>query len=571
MGLFNAIGATGATGPAGGASTSVSNNWTAQQNFSNPIQIGTSQSQGGAGTAQSIQAWSNLVTPSASSGQNILSRIQFNPTSDSTNDTLGIYSQIFGESSVAYGNLSGSGIVAYSAAATNRGSGPLYSVRGYTTHIGNQTDAFNTLLTVNCSITSGSNAVTPSSMTGFYVGQGVTGAYGSGIPANTYVTAVGASTITISNNATATNSSVSLTFSGRITLLHGYYCDIINSKPSAPIQTASGLYIESQVPVVSATINGTTTVTVASTVGMAAGMPITGAGIPPNTTISSITSATQFVISNSATQSVTTSIFIQGYAIANAYAIYQTGTSDKNYFAGYTTFAGINSFSTPVLAGAGTLASPSLNVGSGGVQSGLYSGNGTKVGVSVAGTSAVEFTNGANGDPYLLVNGTSTFNGQATIIASSGSNSYLTVKSSGSSANATLSLFASGLGSNKQFYISHDYSTGGLLFQYYNGTSFVNALLINTSGNVVTNQIGSTFGVKSGTNAKAGTFTLSSGVATVSNTSVTANSVIMLTLKTASGTRAGNPDIVPTAGTGFTATGAATDTSVYNYVILEVN
>ena len=109
------------------------------------------------------------------------------------------------------------------------------------------------------------------------------------------------------------------------------------------------------------------------------------------------------------------------------------------------------------------------------------------------------------------------------------------------------------------------------MFQYYNGSAFVNALLINTSGNVVTNQIGSTFGIKSGTNAKAGTFTLSSGSVTVANTSVTANSVIMVTLKTASGTRAGNPDIVPTSGTGFTANGAATDNGTYNYVILEVN
>ena len=35
--------------------------------------------------------------------------------------------------------------------------------------------------------------------------------------------------------------------------------------------------------------------------------------------------------------------------------------------------------------------------------------------------------------------------------------------------------------------------------------------------------------------------------------------------------RAGDPDIVPTASTGFTAAGAATDNSTYNYVILEVN
>lgn len=83
--------------------------------------------------------------------------------------------------------------------------------------------------------------------------------------------------------------------------------------------------------------------------------------------------------------------------------------------------------------------------------------------------------------------------------------------------------------------------------------------------------VGGALKLKSGTNAKAGTFTLSSGSATVANTSVTANSVIMVTLKTASGARAIDPLITPTASTGFTAAGTATDNGTYNYVILEVN
>jgi hypothetical protein len=64
------------------------------------------------------------------------------------------------------------------------------------------------------------------------------------------------------------------------------------------------------------------------------------------------------------------------------------------------------------------------------------------------------------------------------------------------------------------------------------------------------------------------TFTLSSGAATVSHPAITANSVITVTLKTASGTRAGNPDIVPTAGTGFVATGGGSDNSTYNYTVV---
>ncbi len=78
--------------------------------------------------------------------------------------------------------------------------------------------------------------------------------------------------------------------------------------------------------------------------------------------------------------------------------------------------------------------------------------------------------------------------------------------------------------------------------------------------------------VKSGANAHAGTFTLSSGTATVSNTGITANSVVCPTVKTSSGTLGtGTPEIVITAGVGFTATGVATDNSTYNFVVFEVN
>ena len=98
----------------------------------------------------------------------------------------------------------------------------------------------------------------------------------------------------------------------------------------------------------------------------------------------------------------------------------------------------------------------------------------------------------------------------------------------------------------------------------------VNALQVN--GSIATVLAGKTLAIKSGANAKAGTFTLSSGTVTVSNTSVTTNSVVCCTVKTSSGTLGtGTPEIVITAGTGFTATGVATDNSTYNFIILEVN
>lgn len=68
----------------------------------------------------------------------------------------------------------------------------------------------------------------------------------------------------------------------------------------------------------------------------------------------------------------------------------------------------------------------------------------------------------------------------------------------------------------------------------------------------------------------SGTFTANGATAvTVANTSVTGNSVIIITLKTAGGTVGAYPAIKTiTAGTGFTVAATASDTSVYNYRII---
>jgi hypothetical protein len=56
----------------------------------------------------------------------------------------------------------------------------------------------------------------------------------------------------------------------------------------------------------------------------------------------------------------------------------------------------------------------------------------------------------------------------------------------------------------------------------------------------------------------------------VADTRVDANSVIIFTLKTASGSAAGGPPFVSaiTPGTGFSVKSVANDASTYNYVIL---
>jgi hypothetical protein len=71
--------------------------------------------------------------------------------------------------------------------------------------------------------------------------------------------------------------------------------------------------------------------------------------------------------------------------------------------------------------------------------------------------------------------------------------------------------------------------------------------------------------------ASGGTLTLNGATpVVVANTRVTANSIIIFTLKTAAGTVSPTaPNVLTiTPGAGFTVGGVALDTSVYNYAVL---
>jgi hypothetical protein len=69
--------------------------------------------------------------------------------------------------------------------------------------------------------------------------------------------------------------------------------------------------------------------------------------------------------------------------------------------------------------------------------------------------------------------------------------------------------------------------------------------------------------------SRRGTVTANQTVSvSVTNSEVTANSVIVLTVKTVSGTVGPAYVSSATAGTGFTIKSLSSDTSVYNYVII---
>ena len=90
------------------------------------------------------------------------------------------------------------------------------------------------------------------------------------------------------------------------------------------------------------------------------------------------------------------------------------------------------------------------------------------------------------------------------------------------------------------------------------------------SGSIVQTLAGAKISIKSGTNQRAGNATLVGGTVTVANTTVTANTHILLTMEGAPGGTAGAVYVTKINGTSFTINGLVTDTSTYAYFMVEV-
>lgn len=91
-----------------------------------------------------------------------------------------------------------------------------------------------------------------------------------------------------------------------------------------------------------------------------------------------------------------------------------------------------------------------------------------------------------------------------------------------------------------------------------------------TNGNVVISTAGKGLNVKTGSNARIGTLTLTGATpVVVSTTAVTADSAVYLTVKTVGGTPAFSWVSARSAGVSFSVTGTAGDTSVLNWHIVE--
>jgi hypothetical protein len=103
---------------------------------------------------------------------------------------------------------------------------------------------------------------------------------------------------------------------------------------------------------------------------------------------------------------------------------------------------------------------------------------------------------------------------------------------------------------------------GALLTLRDSGATFAGAVSLSTAGTTVS--------IKSGTNAAAGTVTLSGGAATITSTAIDVNTVIVMSIKTKSGSFDHAPSVVVAAGSA-TIDGHNSDASTYNWVALKVD
>lgn len=291
---------------------------------------------------------------------------------------------------------------------------------------------------------------------------------------------------------------------------------------------------------------------------------------PSNTKLQLIGSATDAILEISGTSGAA------GAGIADIHFINRgvgSGTSSLAYIqvqSGGSANIGRLNFATKRSAGdsASTFAfmvdeTGKINFGSTAAGSTFYSASG-----NLEFNSTTSYYKLANGTANFLNFGAVGLNGPAFTTRSAGTKVILYDAISGGSADFAIGVETAGGGTSYQWYSAGSPTLSG--HRWYSGTTKTAEL--SPAGVLSTDIIGGTFAVKSGSNAKAGTVTLSSGAGTISSTAITANSVLCISLKTASGVITEHPYATAvTAGTSYTIAAGAGDNSTYNWIILEVN
>lgn len=167
-------------------------------------------------------------------------------------------------------------------------------------------------------------------------------------------------------------------------------------------------------------------------------------------------------------------------------------------------------------------------------------------------SGSVSFANGRSGSVRTYGNEAASVPGWVDITLGDVSGAQLRIQ--GANANSSVT-FRQGGGNTRCTFTS----TGNISMDATNG------------GSLIFNGVSQGIQFKTGSNARIGTtaaMTGTPGSVVVANTSVTANSVILVARRTTGGTL-GHVNITVSAGVSFTITSSANETSTFDYVIFE--
>lgn len=279
-----------------------------------------------------------------------------------------------------------------------------------------------------------------------------------------------------------------------------------------------------------------------------------------------------------------------------AFTVASTGTVTAGSF---STAGGISSTRSPGVSASAMTFSGALQTGGNGTTNfphillqptgttavSTYSTGGTGLGMNLASTFVGNFLD-------FHING-----GGSVFLVGSGGGLIASGNISGNSLTAGAAQFI-GWGGVSRFLspsdgmitLSNNAQTGFTRLQFGGTTSSFPALAVSgtgliaqladasananfTANNLIAGTAGGGLQIKSGSNARIGTGTLSGGTLAVANTSVTANTRVFLQDTSAGAlTNVGSLTVVTSAGVGFTVTSTnVLDVSTFNYMLVESN
>ena len=284
-------------------------------------------------------------------------------------------------------------------------------------------------------------------------------------------------------------------------------------------------------------------------------------------------------VSGTGTSTFAGNVTSSGSIFSTNVSLYNTDATISNYSAANGVYINGNAGGWLRMSGSGGGAAQiQLN---GGATGAIYMNTATANALVLNGTTgAVSFA--STGTASNTTSGALVLGSNVGLSGNAGGASYFggDITLTNAASTPTLTVKSSALGATSKLVLGDGVNNDTNTLSSFGGTATISrnasALLTLSSttatfaGDVALSTAGKTISVKSGTNAAAGTVTLSSGNGTITSTAIDVNTVIVMSIKTKTGSFDHAPSVVVAAGSA-TIDGHNSDDSTYNWIALKVN